>query len=276
MVRRGLHWIAVTAWMMVAAASGTVSQDRVADEKTLDGIWSGAWGGGDRNGVVFQPVIAELIIQGDRVELAGFRAVNRLTGTVRVDPRTKRMRISAAVTDDDQRTPKAIEFTYTIKGDQLTLTDAENIPISFQRVDTVKNPLANSQFELVTATGMDEAGNLIVTEFSVLQAGHADRAYYQPERRARSTKEATIFLVQENGSTELTVDEARRRIREPVPVAIAYRQEDQAQAQQLHQLWKNVGAAAPDSEAVRRTLSRVLRPGTLVFILAASERIPQP
>src|SRR5687768_4020615 len=46
----------------------------------LDGLWSGSWGGGERNGVVFQPVIAEMLILGDHVEIRGFPGVAKLAG----------------------------------------------------------------------------------------------------------------------------------------------------------------------------------------------------
>ena len=42
------------------------------------------------------------------------------------------------------------------------------------------------------------------------------------------------------------------------------------------ELLQDLGSPMPDSEAVRQTLSRLLRPGTLVFVLPASESIPQP
>src|SRR5262245_27696730 len=61
------------------------------DLKSIQGIWSGSWGGGDRGGVVFQPVLAEMVIHGEEVELTGFRNAAHLRGTVRIDPATKRL-----------------------------------------------------------------------------------------------------------------------------------------------------------------------------------------
>jgi hypothetical protein len=63
----------------------------------LDGLWSGSWGGGERDGVVMQPVLAELLIDGDHVELAGFPAVGGLRGTHRIDAARPLVRESTPV-----------------------------------------------------------------------------------------------------------------------------------------------------------------------------------
>jgi len=60
------------------------------------------------------------------------------------------------------------------------------------------------------------------------------------------------------------------------PVVVAYRHDDRPSPHQLHRLWKEMGAPSPDSAAVSRTFSRILRPGTLVFILSARENVPHP
>ena len=100
--------------------------------------------------------------------------------------------------------------------------------------------------------------------------------YLQPVNRSLITKPATVLMVQESGCKKVTLDEARRQIREPTLVAISYRHEGRPALYQSHRLWKEMGAASPDSEAVWRTFSRVLRPGTLVFILSARENAPRP
>src|SRR5947209_19630359 len=66
------------------------------DSKAIEGLWSGFWGGGRRGEVVFQPARAELLVKGDHFELDGFRTAGRLTGTVRLDPTAKRIRITPA------------------------------------------------------------------------------------------------------------------------------------------------------------------------------------
>lgn len=45
------------------------AQDPASVPKSIEGLWSGPWGGGERNGVVFQPVMAELSIKGDQIEM---------------------------------------------------------------------------------------------------------------------------------------------------------------------------------------------------------------
>lgn len=139
-----------------------------------------------------------------------------------------------------------------------------------------QKPLANAQVEFVTATGINEAGDLLVTEYAQLRVGQVGPTYYQPEPRTRKTKQATAFLVQENTLKKVGLDEARGLIRGPTPVVIAYRPDDRPEPQQLYQLWKEIGSPAPDSEAVAQTLSKLLRPGSLVFVLSARENVPVP
>jgi hypothetical protein len=37
-----------------------------------------------------------------------------------------------------------------------------------------------------------------------------------------------------------------------------------------------MGAPAPDSDAVVQTFARLLKPGTLIFVLSARENVPVP
>jgi hypothetical protein len=73
----------------------------------------------------------------------------------------------------------------------------------------------------------------------------------------------------------ITVDEARGLIRESTPVVVTYRKDDPPPPQ-LHELWKEMGSPRPDSEAVSQTLSRIVRPGTLIFILSSRENVALP
>jgi hypothetical protein len=268
--------IVAVCLLLVACAGDVVPQDAANVAKSLEGLWSGAWGGGQRDGVVFQPVIAEMLIQGDQVELCGFRNLGRLTGTVRFDARTRRMHITPAAGPEGKPRPKAIEFTYEIKGEELTLTDADKVRVSLSRRPVAQNPLANVQVELLTASGINDAGDLLVTEYRVLKAGQAGATSYEPRNRTLKTRQATVLLAQEAGLKKVTVDEARGLIRKAAPVVVTYRPEQRQAAPRLSELVQDVGSPLPDSEAVQQTLSRLLRPGTLVFILPASESIPQP
>jgi hypothetical protein len=276
MVRSNSRILAVAVCLLAAAcADDPTTRKPARAEGAIEGLWSGSWGGGQRDGVVFQPVIAELFVQGEHVELSGFRNVRQLAGTVHFDADARRMRITPAARTDEKR-PKPLDYTYELKGDRLTLTDSDKIAIALQRHPVAHNPLANAQVELVTASGINEAGDLLVTEFTVLRAGRAGATYYQPEARKRSTKQAAVFVVREAGLKKVTVDEARRLLGEATPVIVTYRHDDRPPPQSLHELWKEMGSPDPDSEAVGRTFARLLRPGSLIFVLSARENAPQP
>jgi hypothetical protein len=259
----------------VSRSDDVVSKDRAADLKAIEGLWSGFWGGGGANGLRFQPVMAELFVLGDHVELYGFHDVGRLTGTIRLDASAKQMHVASTV-EAGGRSAKAIDYVYELKADELTLIGRDKLPITLQRHRVAENPLANVQVEFVATTGINGAGDLLVTEFTVLRAGRAGTAYYQPEYRSLKTKQATVLLAQESGLKKLTIDEARGLIRAPTPVVVTYRKDDRPSPHQFHTLWKEMGPPMQDSEAVLRTFSRLVRPGTLVFILSSRENVSQP
>jgi hypothetical protein len=146
--------------------------------------------------------------------------------------------------------------------------------ITLQKLHVVQKPLANAQVELVAATGINDAGDLLVTRFTVLRAGRAGATYFQPDKQLLRTRQATVLLVQETGLKKVTLEEARRLVRKAPPVVVTYRQDDRPSPPPSHELWKDLGSPLPDSEAVGLTFARVLRPGTLVFVLSARERSP--
>jgi hypothetical protein len=249
----------------------------VRDARPIEGFWLGPWGGGPRpDGTVMQPVMAELFIKGDHVELRHFRNMSTLSGTVRFDEKTKQMRITPKAEAGDPPTPKTVDYTYDIKGDVLTLTDGDKFSISFQKVPVAQDPLANAQVEIVVASGINQAGDLLVTEFTELRMGRVGATYFRPHKRSLKTKQATVLLAQEGGLKKITLDQARGLIRESTPVVVAYWQDDRPSPPQLYGLLKEVGSPATDSDAVRRTLARILKPGTLVFILSAQANVPVP
>jgi hypothetical protein len=279
MIRNKLRMLAVAVCLVGVSCSRDVAAKEPSDHpKAMEGLWHGAWGlTVDADGVVHQPVRAELFVKGSHVELYGFPKIDRdrLTGTVRVDGGGKQIQVTPTA-DDGQPTPKAINYAYEIKGDKLTLIDSDKFSISLHRHRVAQKPLANAQVEIVAATGINDAVDLLVTEFTVLRAGRVGATYLQPVNRSLKTKQAIVLVVQERGWKKITVAEARRLIHEPTPVAVAYRHDDRPSLYQSHRLWKEMGSPTPDSEAVSRTLSRILRPGTLVFVLSASENAPRP
>jgi hypothetical protein len=265
----------VTCVLAVVFVPGNaVAQKSEAGKESLEGFWSGSWGGGRRDEVVFQPVLAEMVIRGDRIETAGVRNVGRLSGTVKIDTRERRMRVTPARDREDAPEPTALEFSYELQKDTLTLTDRDKVPIFFKRVRIQSNPLANLQVELVAAEGINDSGDLLLVEYSELHVGES--VSYLPVHRALKTRQATVFVVADDDVKRITVNEARRYIRDPVPAAVIYRPENREPGFRSGQLWKELVPSMPESEAVQRTFGRALRPGTLVFVLSAGENAPVP
>ena len=279
MFRSKLRMLAVAVCLVGVSCSHDAAAKEPADRpKAIEGLWDGAWGlTVDADGAVHTPVMAELFIRGSHVELYGFPKLNRnrLTGTVRFDESAKQMQITPAAEASGQPENKIV-YTYEIKRDKLTLIDGDKFSISLHRQHIAQKPLANVQAELVAAAGINDAGDLLVTEFTVLRADRVKETYLQPVNRSLKTKQAIVLAVQETGWKRTTIDEARRLIHEQTPVVVAYRDDDRPSLYQSHRLWKEIGSPTPDSEAVWRTFSRILRPGTLVFILSARENAPRP
>ena len=269
MSRRLLRSTVALVCLMFVSSAQLPAQGPADDAKALDGLWSGSWGGGERDGVVFQPVIAEMVIRGDQFESVGFRVANKLAGTVRVDAAARRIRITPA------GGAKAIEFAYELKGDTLTLRDVDKVPVMLERVGA-RDALAHARVEFVSASAINEVGDLLVTEITELRAGQTRATALQSHPRRLSTEKATILLFQGTGSKKISVAEARRQIRDSTPVVIAYRPVEQQSVSSTGGLWKDVGPVMPDSEAAGRTFARILRPGTLMFVLPASASVPQP
>jgi hypothetical protein len=240
----------------------------------MQGLWAGSWGGGQRDGVVFQPVLAEMVIHGEQIEISGFRLATRVSGTVAVDVGHRKIRV-APQPSKEQPAPMPILFTYEQRQDRLTLTDHDGIAVVLQQQRAEKAPLANVRLEFVAADGINNAGDLLVTEFHRLVPTGTTATYYQPVQRTLKTQGGKILLQQADGAKEVSVDQARQLIQQPTPVVIASTGDNPAPFQN-HELWKDLGPALPASEAVLRTLAKVLRPGTLIVVLPAPETVPVP
>jgi hypothetical protein len=258
------------------AAFDLPPQESANDAHAIRGLWSGSWGGGERNGAVFQPQLAEMLVEGDSVELRGFRNANQLIGRVRVDAVTNTIRITPEAADDNRPASRTLVYKYELNDDVLRLVDSDDIEIRLQKELVTTEPLPNVEIELASADSLDAAGDLQITKFTLLRSGRTGAVSFQPRQLSLSTDKATILQLRENGLKEISVDEARKRIHGPTPVVLAYRRQDLQTPHQAHQLWKDIGAAAPDSPAVWRTFSKVLRPGTLVFILSFPASTPAP
>ncbi len=284
MFRTKMRMVAVAVSFVGVSYSGLVTPgDGASDSNAtfrvaspIEGLWSGTWGGGQSGGVVLQPALAELLVEGDQAVLHGFRGASSLAGTVRIDGNTRRLQITLAAEAGGQAAPSVVGFIYNIKGDELTLTDRDGFSIALHKQPVAHDPLANAQAEFVAAEGVSDAGDLLVTVFTVLRSARAGATYFQPEKRSLKTTGATVLFVQQTGLKTISVEEARGQIRGITPVLVAYRHDDRPSPHQLHELWKDVGPPMPDSEAVCKTFARVLRPGTLVFILSARANVPEP
>ncbi len=263
----------LTCWVNSASAQAAPEK---APTSELEGFWSGSWGGGMRGETVFQPVLAELLVEGDRVEMLGFRSAGRLSGTLRVDPAAKQVRITPTPPPGERSAAQSLIFSYKLQGQELTLRDRDDVPVTLHRQPLAKRPAANVPLELVATEGLDDAGNLLVTRFTVLRGGPTNAVYHQPAPATLNTRDAVVLLVLESSLKRLTVEEARPLIRKSLPVAVAYRANPASALGMLPALLQNRGEASPEGEAASQTLLHTLRPGTLVFVLPAEERLPKP
>jgi hypothetical protein len=265
----------------LSSGDNLAAQDAASDPKAIEGLWAGPWGHCvSPEGVVHQPVMAELLIKGSRVEMDSFPDFGQLWGTIRIDTAKKLVRVSPKV-EPGSPPAKEIQFSYEIKKDKLTLTDSNKRSIDFSRHGAARVPMAGTAVQIVVATGINNAGDLLVSEVSVLRAGRAGETFFDTAERKLKTRLATIFLEKETGLSKITVDEARRLIRQATPVVIAYRQDERtgegsAPGNDLYRLWTGIGPVAADSEAAVTTFSRTLRPGTLFFVLSSRANVPEP
>jgi hypothetical protein len=252
------------------------AQERVPDAKAMEGLWSGFWGGRINRDVLSQPLRTEFFLKGDQVELLSFPGVRELSGSVRFDASARQMHITPR-SEAAGKAPRTIVLTYEMKGSSLKLTDGDT-SVTLERHPVVRDPLANVQVELVTASGIDRAGRLLVTEYTLFRVGQGGTTYFQPEKRSLIAKKATVFLIHDTGWEKITLDQARRQMQKATPVVVAYLRDEppsrpppDTDVYGLPTLRKGMGPARPDSEAVARTFARTLRPGTLVFILSLHE-----
>jgi hypothetical protein len=237
-------------------------------------MWLGAWGGSGSDGVVMQPVIAELFIHGPHADLAGFPNVGSISGSARLDAALQTLTLFTGQ-DQGPNVAATLVVNYELNGDELTLTFEGQPPITFHRQPAIRLPEANVNVELVTATDLNDAGDLLVTEYTRVLAGSANLVYYQPRPRTLSTRRASVLQIRDGLLHPVSMDEARAMIANPTPIVPAF-YDEASPANPLYQLWRDSGQPRPDDDAVRRTLLALVRPGTMIFILSAQENIPVP
>ncbi|MAG94934.1 MAG: hypothetical protein CMJ48_14500 [Planctomycetaceae bacterium] len=247
------------------------------DLKTLYGLWRGSWGGGENDGVVFQPVKAELYIGEGRAVWQGLPMLDG-TGAIRLSggsPRSGRFTYSTMPKDKPQEKP--VGFTYAIKGDTVVLDIGEDGKrVSLRRIAIEQTPFADVGVDFETARGVDREGNLLVTTYRVIRVGDRGPELHSPVSFVRPLEHAHIYRVLEHGAKRITVEEVRRLLRTPTPVVVASRSARDGRPRPDWDLSKTLGEPNPDSEAGLKTLTRLLRPGTLVFVHPEAARISSP
>jgi hypothetical protein len=266
-------WLAIL--LPIVARSTRAAAD---DSKALEGLWAGSWGLMiDADGTVHQPVIAELTIKGNRVEMLSMPGLGQLRGTFAIDPAALAISISPA-SEKETRPADSTTYHYQITGDKLTLTDSNKQSVEFTRQGAASVPLADAAVEFAVATGINDAGDLLVTKVTALRAIRDGATFFESSEQKLKTKQAAVFVADESGLKKISTDDARRLIRGPTPIVVAYRNEQHADARgdALYRLWTANGSADADSNSVMRSMSRVLRPGALVFVLSAKENAPVP
>jgi hypothetical protein len=270
----GILGILIMLAPSVLAAAPAASQN---DLVSIDGLWAGSWGGGSRpDGTVMQPVMAEMFIKQDHVEVAGFPGILKLHGSLQVDRAAKQLHIWPAAEPGEKSPPKTIDFSFELNGDSLTLHVGDNPAITFLRQQMSQTAAVNIAVELIVADELKESGDLVVKEYVKLRVGSIGATYFEPAPRTLKTKRATILIVGDSECKKVSLCEARSRFKRSNPVAVGNRLDNRPQPNQLYQLWSESGAPSPDDEAAYQTLAKTLRPGTLIFVLDAAENVPLP
>jgi hypothetical protein len=123
------------------AYSYAQSKNSSKDEQVVQGLWVGSYGGGQRDGVTFQPAIAEVFIQGNHIEVYGYPST--VIGVFRLDRKAKQMKVTASDETGGKSAAKSLSYDYQVEGDELTITDSGKPSITFQRRNAVQDPLAN-------------------------------------------------------------------------------------------------------------------------------------
>lgn len=261
------------AFLLLVVADAT-GDEPSRTSHAFEGIWSGSWGGGQQGDVVFQPVLAELIIVRDHAEFHGFPNLNNPSGKVRFDAQNQRMHF-IPMPRAGQPAAEEIQFTYKFKDDQLTLVTKKKASVTLRRESAVGRPAINTRLEIFPTAKIDDSGKLNLDRFAVLQVADSPASFLGPVRRTLKIDESTIGVIEESGWRKITLEQARAMIRAAPPVAVLHKTLNSPPIRQVHKLWKMKGPPPTDSDAVWTTLSRSLRPGTIVFIMQP-EQVPLP
>ncbi len=274
-----------TSWLMllgICVASVVMADDPQAkpvdvELAAIQGLWEGSWGGGNRNGVIFQPVTAKLAIHGNRVEWWGLPQTGDGSGTIRLsrDDKGKTLRLTTAVKPGDASQGEVTQFSYAVKADSLKLAVGEDRECSLSRIAVSSAPRASVAVEFVITEGINDSGNLQILRTRSRHVASLNAEYFEPERLNYSIKDASIFRLEKQELKKLTVDQARPLLQKPTPVVLSFRHIRELPPQRPEELARHLGPAQPDSEPGLGMLKSLLADGTLVFVLPP-EQFPPP
>lgn len=243
------------------------------DLVAVQGLWEGAWGGGQLDGVVFQPVIAKLAVHGNRAQWWGLPQTGDDHGTISLskDAKGKTLRLTSAAKPDDAAQGDVASFSYLVNGTKLTLAVGEGRECSLARIAVASPPLANVAVEFVTAEQIDKSGNLRITRLQSRRVASLKVEYFEPQSLNYSTKDASVFRIEKRELKQITIDQARQLLNKPTPIVLTFRNDTSPPDQP----GQDPIAAQPDSEPSHAMLKSLLGDGTLVFVLPP-ERVPAP
>jgi hypothetical protein len=152
------------------------------------------------------------------------------------------------------------------------------------RVKVEERPLAQTGLEFVAAKGITASGDLLLTRFAELDLTHGGPPLYQPTnstvplhqqtRAGLSSEDTVVFLVHEGRTDKITIDHARALLNNQTKlVCLTHRRalevsvNDPRFNPKANERWKALETPDPASPAVSETFTRLLKPGTLVFVL---------
>lgn len=244
------------------------------DVKRLEGIWAGSWGGGESDGRILQPVLAKMVLGDGKIELAGFPGVGQAWGLVRVDAAAKAIKITTAKTE--LSASKVLEYRYRFTDQTLEITDGQNPSLTLIKRQLERNPSVDIRIELMSADGINEQGDLMVTQFTELKFGRFARTDHESSRLTLKTKGGEVFLVENTEMKKLSIDVARKQLKPATVVGVAFQVQRGPMAVPGIAEEVRLGPPRPEGEAGLKTIAKALRPGTFVFILPSQSLVAEP
>jgi hypothetical protein len=259
------------------------------DLKILQGLWDGTIPEREETygkvSVRTRAQVVNLVIKGSHAEWTGLREIEDGIGVVEVATSGKRksMRITKIVFEDGRSQTAALLVPYELANGDLILGE-EGRTRRLSRVNVEERPLAQTGLEFGAAKGITASGDLLLTRFAELDLTQGGPPLYQPTnstvplhhrtRAGLSSEDAVVFLVHERRTDKITIDHARALLNNQTNLvclthrrALEIRVNDPRFNPKTNERWKASDTPDPASPAVSETFTRLLKPGTLVFVL---------